>query len=102
MNMYVIDIEKIVRDEVRKAIAAALENVRSVPPTQTSRKKQTRVDIIRNLGLNESYTFRCPKGKVLSNFRDSADGLARYVGRRYGARYRTHRVDGGLQVTRIA
>jgi hypothetical protein len=106
MNMYVIDIEQIVRDEVRKLVNLQVKKTTtstktsSVPPTRASRKN-TRVATIRALGLNETYTFRCPKGKNLGNFRNSADETARYVGRRYGAKYRTHRIDGGLQVTRV-
>jgi len=91
-----IDIEKIVREEVRKLVGLEIQK------TKTTSRKKTRVDVIRGLGVNESYTFRCPKGKVLSNFRNSTDETARYVGRRYGAKYRTHRVDGGLQVTRVS
>lgn len=96
MNMHVIDIEKIVREEVRKLVGLEIQK-----STSTSRRK-TRVDVIRGLAVNESHTFRCPKGKSLGNFRNSADETARYVGRRYGAKYRTHRVDGGLQVTRVS
>lgn len=102
MNMYVIDIEQIVRDEVRKLVLANL----ALKPTPKAaapavRQKKTRTDVIRGLSVNETHTFRCPKGKSLGNFRDSADGVTRYVARRYGAKYRTHRIDGGLQVTRV-
>ena len=106
MNMYVIDIEQIVREEVRKLVNLQVKKTTkstktsSVPPSRPSRKG-SRVAAVRALGLNETYTFRCPKGKDLGNFRNSADETARYVGRRYGAKYRTHRIDGGLQVTRV-
>ena len=102
MNMYVIDIEQIVRDEVRKLVLANLApkpTPKAAAPTV--RQKKTRVSIIHALGVNETHTFRCPKGKALNKFRDSADGVTRYVARRYGAKYRTHRIDGGLQVTRV-
>lgn len=109
MNMHVIDIEQIVREEVRKLVNLQVKKTTTstktsapstVPPSRPSRKG-SRVAAVRALGLNETYTFRCPKGKNLYNFRNSADETARYVGRRYGAKYRTHRVDGGLQVTRV-
>ena len=102
MNMYVIDIEQIVRDEVRKLVLA---NLAPKPTPKAAapavRQKKTRVSIIHALGVNETHTFRCPKGNALNKFRDSADGVTRYVARRYGAKYRTHRIDGGLQVTRV-
>jgi hypothetical protein len=102
MNMYVIDIEQIVRDEVRKLVLA---NLAPKPTPKAAapavRQKKTRVSIIHALGVNETHTFRCPKGKALNKFREVADQTARYVARRYGAKYRTHRIDGGLQVTRV-
>jgi len=106
MNMYVIDIEQIVRDEVRKLVNLQVKKTTtstktSSAKTQPPSRKNTRVATIRALGLNETYTFRCPKGKNLGDFRNSADETARYVGRRYGAKYSTHRIDGGLQVTRV-
>lgn len=104
MNMHVIDIEQIVRDEVRKLVLANLALAPKSTPKAAApavRQKKTRVDVIRGLSVNETHTFLCPKGKILGKFRESADGVARYVARRYGAKYRTHRVDGGLQVTRV-
>jgi hypothetical protein len=104
MNMYVINIEQIVRDEVRKLVNLQVKKTTTSTKTKTSAspsRKKTRVDVIRGLAVNETYTFRCPKGKDLGNFRNSADETARYVGRRYGAKYSTHRIDGGLQVTRV-
>ena len=108
--MYIIDIEKIVREEIRKLVSASVaqQTTPNITPKSVSkeaspavRQKKTRVDVIRGLSVNETHTFRCPKGKALNKFRDSADGVTRYVARRYGAKYRTHRIDGGLQVTRV-
>ena len=102
MNMYVIDIEQIVRDEVRKLVLANLAP-KSTPKAAAPavRQKKTRVSIIHALGVNETHTFRCPKGKALNKFREVADQTARYVARRYGGKYSANRIEGGLQVTRV-
>ena len=103
MNMYVIDIEQIVRDEVRKLVLANLAP-KPTPKKAAApavRQKKTRVSIIHALGVNETHTFRCPKGKALNKFREVADQTARYVARRYGGKYSANRIEGGLQVTRV-
>jgi hypothetical protein len=102
MNMQVIDIEKIVREEVRKLVLANLAPKSTPKATAPSvRQKKTRVSIIHALGVNETHTFRCPKGKALDKFREVADQTARYVSRRYGGKYSANRIEGGLQVTRV-
>lgn len=113
-----VDIERIVREEVRKILLEKMQlevsvggSTKNKPQLHAnlssdgvidSAQKATKTSVLLSIPVGNTYTFVCPRKVNVKLFRERMGAVVQYVKKQYGNRYSTHRVENGLEITRVA